>query len=113
MTNITIESLQHKVEKTEYICKLLLSELKEIKRLQYKTHETMYDIARVGTQPDRVLSPKDTAYMLATSTSTLYVIEEEDEDFPRRVQITERRFGWRYSDLIKYIEMRTLKGSIL
>ncbi len=61
---------------------------------------------------DRVVPPKEAAYMLGISRSTLFVLAAEDSEFPPRIQITERRCGWRYSDLLHYIEARTLKGSV-
>ena len=62
--------------------------------------------------PDRVVPPKEAALMLGISTSTLWVLAAEDDNFPPRVQMTERRCGWRYSDLDGYIKEKTLKGVV-
>lgn len=61
---------------------------------------------------ERVVPPKEAAYMLGVSTSTLWVLAVE-EGFPDRIQMTERRCGWMRSDLMDFIENRRLKGSVL
>jgi len=57
---------------------------------------------------DRVLTPKEAAGMLGVSVTTLWRMEEEDQDFPPRVQLTERRCGWRRSSLDGYIDKKTV-----
>jgi Prophage CP4-57 regulatory protein (AlpA). len=61
---------------------------------------------------DRVVPPKEAALMLGVSTSTLWVLASEDDDFPPRIQMTERRCGWRYSDLNKFIDGKTSKITV-
>ena len=59
---------------------------------------------------NRVIAPKEAAYMLGVSRSTLWVLAS-DKGFPDRVQITERRFGWMEADLLKFIEDKKLTGA--
>ena len=56
---------------------------------------------------DCVLTPKQAAEMLGVSVTTLWRMEELDKDFPPRVQLTERRCGWRSSGLDEYIDKKT------
>ena len=58
---------------------------------------------------DRIITPKEAAYILGVSRSTLFVLAEQDEQFPSRVQITERRHGWKETDLMSYIESKKCK----
>ena len=61
---------------------------------------------------ERVIPPKEAAYMLGISRSTLFVLASEDTTFPPRIRITERRGGWLKSDLDKYIEAKKEKGGV-
>lgn len=60
---------------------------------------------------DRVVPPKEAAHMLGVSKTTLWTLESEDETFPNRIQMTERRCGWRYSELDEYIASKTVQGA--
>ena len=40
------------------------------------------------------------------SRSTAYVLERTDSDFPKRVRLSPGSTGWRYSELIAYVERR-------
>ena len=40
------------------------------------------------------------------SRSRAYVLEQSDPDFPKRVRLSPSNTGWRYSELIAYIERR-------
>ena len=40
------------------------------------------------------------------SRSRAYVLEQSDPDFPKRIRLSPSNTGWRYSDLIAYIERR-------
>ncbi len=51
--------------------------------------------------------------MLGISLTTLWRISNSDPDFPAKVQISERRAGWKYSDLLAYIDSRTYKGATM
>ncbi len=62
---------------------------------------------------DWVLPPKDAAQLLGISLTTLWRISNLEPSFPPKVQISERRTGWMYSDLIVYIESKTLRGATL
>jgi len=62
---------------------------------------------------DRVLPAKEVALMLGISLTTLWRISNSDPDFPAKVQISERRAGWKYSDLLAYIDSRTYKGATM
>lgn len=66
-----------------------------------------------GSNLDPVLRPKEVAAMLGVSVTTLWRMEEEDEDFPPRVQLTERRCGWRLSSLDEYIDKKTVAQNTL
>lgn len=61
---------------------------------------------------DRVIPPLIAAKILGVSLSTLNQIKQ-DEDFPDRVQLTERRYGWLYSELMDFLKQRKVKGVIL
>ncbi len=61
---------------------------------------------------DRVITPLMAAKILGVSQSTFNQIRQ-DEDFPDRVQLTERRYGWLYSELMDFLRQRKVKGVIL
>jgi predicted DNA-binding transcriptional regulator AlpA len=58
----------------------------------------------------RVLPPKEAAFMLGVSKTTLWAMASEDSGFPPRIQMTERRCGWRYKDLVEYIDSKAVNG---
>ncbi len=41
------------------------------------------------------------------SRSRAYVLEQSDPGFPKRVRLSPSNTGWRYSELIAYIERRS------
>lgn len=61
---------------------------------------------------DRVVKPQDAANILGISKATLWRLLEEDVSFPDRVQITERCFGWKYSELLGYIDSKKTSVSV-
>jgi len=61
---------------------------------------------------DRILPPKECAHMLGVSLNLLSDTIEYDPLFPKRKQITERKFGWLYSDILEFIQRKTKEGAI-
>jgi len=62
---------------------------------------------------DRIVDPKETAYILGVSLNLLSDKIEKDPLFPARKQITIRKFGWLYSDVLEFIQAKTKEGAIL
>lgn len=67
----------------------------------------------MAVQLDRVLPPKEAALLLGISKSQLAIIAEEDSNFPPKVVISQRCFGWRHSGLEEFINSRTQTGATL
>ncbi len=62
---------------------------------------------------ERVVPPSEAAYMLNISKTTFWDMENTVEGFPSKVQMTERKVGYRYSDLVDFINSRVLVGATL
>ena len=61
----------------------------------------------VGVSAPYIVSPsriRDVTGVI--SRSRAYVLEQSDPDFPKRIRLSPSNTGWRYSDLIAYIERR-------
>ena len=61
----------------------------------------------VGVAAPSIVSPsriRDVTGVI--SRSRAYVLEQSDPDFPKRIRLSPSNTGWRYSDLIAYIERR-------
>ena len=61
----------------------------------------------VGVSAPYIVSPsriRDVTGVI--SRSRAYVLEQSDPDFPKRIRLSPSNTGWRYSDLIVYIERR-------
>ena len=56
---------------------------------------------------DFVLMPKKTAKLLGVSVRTLRRMQDRGEA-PPRVKITDRMFGYRHSEILKFLEARTV-----
>ncbi len=94
-----------KITEAHFNSKVIIEEIKSLRLLVYKMREEMLAIQADGPKPERVVSPKEAALKLGVSTSTLWVICEQD-DFPVKIQMTERRCGWKNSDLEAYIDSK-------
>lgn len=62
---------------------------------------------------ERVVPPVEAAHMLNVGKTTLYELERDDPDFPPKVQVTTKKVGYRYSDLVAYINKKVLLGETL
>ena len=55
---------------------------------------------------DRLVPPKYAAQMLGVSLSGLWRLEKSDPTFPPRYAVSERRVGWKETDLLAYMESK-------
>ncbi len=62
---------------------------------------------------ERVVPPNEAAYMLNVSKTTFWEMESSIEGFPAKVRMTERKVGYRYSDLVNFINSRVSRGETL
>jgi predicted DNA-binding transcriptional regulator AlpA len=60
-----------------------------------------------AAETDFVVMPKKTAKILGVSVRTLRRMQDRGEA-PPRVKITERMFGYRHSEILKFLEARTV-----
>ena len=99
-------STESQISQTHFNSKLVIEEVKILRLLVYKMRKEMLAIHAAGPNPERVIAAKEAAMRLGVSTSTLWLICEEDEGFPIKLRITERRCGWKNSELEAYIESK-------
>ncbi|GBE14445.1 MAG TPA: AlpA family phage regulatory protein [Proteobacteria bacterium] len=55
---------------------------------------------------ERVLSPKKLAQELGIARSSLYRLRVGEPSFPKPIRLSERRVGWRESEVQAWIESR-------
>ena len=65
--------------------------------------------SRAVSEPDRILRPVELARVLGVSRSTVYDLELRP-DFPRRVRLSDRVSGWRWSEIDRWLQRRQGAG---
>lgn len=61
--------------------------------------------AKTGTIPDRIILEQECAELTQISRATRWRLEKIG-NFPKRIQISTRRIGWRLSDISIWLETR-------
>lgn len=92
--------------------KKVLKELRDIKALMNEYKELRVVELNGTIEHSRVVPLKEAAYLLGVSTRQLSRLAD-DEDFPPKIILSERCYGWRLSKLNEYIEGRMLIGATL
>ena len=100
--------LENEITQTHFNTKVIIEEMKSLRRLVISLRDDLREAQFGESKPERVVLPKEAAYLIGVSTSTLWVICEEDDTFPKRIQMTERRCGWKLTELEGYIESKKL-----
>lgn len=55
---------------------------------------------------DRIVKPTEAAHILGMSKTSFWRLAGSDPNFPQKIYLTERRCGWKKTELLEYIDFK-------
>lgn len=67
---------------------------------------TLTLIATKNNSPRRILRPREAAEIIGVGRTTLYIFEQRDPHFPRKVRLSSRHVGYFADEIAAWLESR-------